>query len=221
MPSCGLLAFRAIWKPKRRSKALRFGCSVGVSYSCFSFALARCSFFAAALTAVRVVAASSLPRGLSPLRIIATHVHVDLNRHNAVADYAEGRPVMIVFTTVISGILVFVGSQFALKFALEPIVETNKTLARISHILLYNQAKITNSGADEELSRQIKELSASLRVDHSRIPCRPCRNRWLRDRAVIEASRELNSLSAHDTRPEDRWEAIEKVGRLLRIVTTY
>lgn len=74
-------------------------------------------------------------------------------------------------TAIIGGVFVYVASQYFQKFILEPLVAYKKTTTEISHILLLNQAKITNCGPDEnKLKEDLHLLSAKLRAFTKVIP---------------------------------------------------
>lgn len=69
---------------------------------------------------------------------------------------------MSIFSTVLSGVLVFVVGQFILKLTLEPIVDLKKVFGEISALFLRKQGPIRNAIADKQTARKIRRLSASL-----------------------------------------------------------
>src|SRR5947199_4695372 len=66
--------------------------------------------------------------------------------------------------TLVGAIILFLVSQYFLKFVFEPMSRVRRTLADISSTVLFHQAKITNGHANEEIATEIRKLSAALRA---------------------------------------------------------
>ena len=62
---------------------------------------------------------------------------------------------MSIFITIITGVVVFVLSQFCLKILIEPVVSLKNTFGEISALFLREQRKITNASASEEVQEKI------------------------------------------------------------------
>lgn len=74
---------------------------------------------------------------------------------------------MQLFWTILSGVTVFVVSQFILRLVIEPIAEMKKTIAQISHLFIEDGWVIHNPGVpalekEREVSKRLKYLSAQL-----------------------------------------------------------
>lgn len=132
-----------------------------------------------------------------------------------------------VFYTVLSGVFVFVISQFIQRFVLEPIKEYKSVVGRIDYELKYHSNILTNSGLEKDLIgeslRATRKLSCDLEALYKVIPMN-----WLfvqlnfiPDRKVIsEVARSLIRLS--NIGGAQGWEAknydeIEKIRKLLKI----
>jgi len=80
-----------------------------------------------------------------------------------------------VFPTVISGVVVYVVGQVALKLLIEPVQELKKTIGAISHALIERANVIYNPGAfnkeiANETSRELRKLAARLKSHLRLIP---------------------------------------------------
>lgn len=76
-----------------------------------------------------------------------------------------------VFTTVFTGVIVYVLGQIIVKCALDPYISFKEHLGKISSLLLREQSKIMNFKANAELINELK-LSAGLLIAKSKaIPC--------------------------------------------------
>jgi hypothetical protein len=137
--------------------------------------------------------------------------------------------------TLLGAIILFLISQYLLKFVFEPMSRVRRTLADISSTVLFNQAKITNGHADEQVAEEIRKLSAGLRAAvfevrfyslFAKICGVPSKENARR------ASHQLNLLSsgmnpmAHAATRSTNWAdantlALEELGDLLRIQTRY
>ncbi|MGD1007867.1 MAG: hypothetical protein ABR980_11635 [Ignavibacteriaceae bacterium] len=67
-----------------------------------------------------------------------------------------------VFQTIISGIVIFISSQFILEFILKPHIELRKLKALLSEKFLISQSKIFNFNLSEEENREIQTASSKL-----------------------------------------------------------
>ncbi|EOW2321364.1 hypothetical protein ACNY98_002533 [Klebsiella variicola] len=104
-----------------------------------------------------------------------------------------------VFTTVFTGVIVYVLGQIIVKCALDPFISFKEHLGKISSLLLREQSKIMNFKANAELINELK-LSAGLLIAKSKaIPCYkhfskmgllPAYNN------VIDASHHLNLIAS-------------------------
>ncbi len=141
---------------------------------------------------------------------------------------------MSIFSTVISGVLVFVVGQFILKLTLEPIVDLKKVFGEISALFLSRQAKIRNANADQQTANEIKRLSASLLSQKQAIWGYNLFIHLLqlpKNDSIIDACGALNMLSylvfRTDKRNQDEnvyariTEQMETVDRCLKIKTKY
>lgn len=144
--------------------------------------------------------------------------------------------------TIIGGIVIFISGQFILRFIIEPAHEFKKTLAGISYLILYNQAKLTNAHTDEEVANEFSVKSAEVISKSSSILCYRSIQRifGLPPKAnIIEASQQLNWLSHGMKESSKQFEngpsynakktdfalenskALIKIGELLKLKTTY
>ncbi|HEV2045095.1 MAG TPA: hypothetical protein VGQ95_00685 [Chthoniobacterales bacterium] len=137
--------------------------------------------------------------------------------------------------TLLGAIILFVFSQYLLKFVFEPISRVRRTLADISSTVLFNQAKITNGHADEDIATEIRKLSAGLRaavfeVQFYRLFAQICG--VPSEENARRACHQLNLLSsgmrpaAQAATPSTNWAdantlALDKLGELLGIQTKY
>lgn len=76
-----------------------------------------------------------------------------------------------VFTTVFSGVIVYVIGQIIVKCALDPYISFKEHLGKISSLLLREQSKIMNFRADAELINELKLSSGLLIAKSKAIPC--------------------------------------------------
>ncbi|HEY9625786.1 MAG TPA: hypothetical protein V6C84_00655 [Coleofasciculaceae cyanobacterium] len=142
----------------------------------------------------------------------------------------------------LGGVLIFVIGQIILKLIIEPVQELKKILGDTDHILLIHQAKLTNAVSDEKIVTELKLKSSEIISKSDVVPCYafihilfglPSRKN------ILEASKNLNQLSygmrkeakqfqesaSYNARRKDfaieNTEAVEEIGRLLQIKTTY
>ena len=102
------------------------------------------------------------------------------------------------FLAVLSGVFIFVISQFILKLILEPVVRLKETFGLISAILLREQANITNYVESVELQSEIRDVSSMLMSKPYAIPfyeyiCKIIMLPTKKD--LLEVSRSLNFIS--------------------------
>ena len=86
----------------------------------------------------------------------------------------------VIFQTVISGVLLFILSQYILKFVIEPLQEYKKTIARIDNKLKFYANILANPGITSETNQSQKDkylecyevfrsLSCELEVNYKQI----------------------------------------------------
>ena len=130
----------------------------------------------------------------------------------------------VVFQTVISGVLVFVLSQYILKFIIEPLQEYKKIIAKIDNKLKFYANIISNPGILPrdvilECSDEIRSLSCELEQIYKQIPFAFLR-RLIKSQQLISDSasrliRLSNSLYQGDALRND--EDIRKIRENLNI----
>lgn len=75
-----------------------------------------------------------------------------------------------IFTTVITGVSVFVLGQILLKWIIDPIMNFKEQLGKTSLLFLSRQASITNVTYEELLVKDLKECAANLMAKKMAIP---------------------------------------------------
>ena len=75
-----------------------------------------------------------------------------------------------IFLTVMTGVTVFVVSQFILKLVLEPIVSFKESLGGLSEFFLRHSAKITNGNANSDLQHDLRILISTVISKKEAIP---------------------------------------------------
>lgn len=104
-----------------------------------------------------------------------------------------------VFTTVFTGVIVYVLGQIIVKCALDPYISFKEHLGKISSLLLREQSKIMSFKANAELINELK-LSAGLLIAKSKaIPCYKQFSKMglvPEYKNVIDASHHLNIIAA-------------------------
>lgn len=129
-----------------------------------------------------------------------------------------------VFTTVFSGVLVYVLGQMVLKLVIEPVHEMKKTIAQISHSFIEYDQFIGNPGQllterTNEVSLHLRKLSSQIHAHLYLIPLYSFTSRLfgLPERTkALEAARRLRGLSnglhtANDKTHEINAKTIERV----------
>ncbi len=104
-----------------------------------------------------------------------------------------------VFTTVFSGVIVYVMGQIIVKCALDPYISFKEHLGKISSLLLREQNKLVNVKPSSELINELKSSSGILIAKSKAIPCYDyfVKIRILPKYSdVIEASHHLNLISS-------------------------
>lgn len=64
--------------------------------------------------------------------------------------------------TILTGVTVFIISQYFLKLVLDPITRVRRAVADVSSAILFRQAKITNASHDTDVAQELKRASAQL-----------------------------------------------------------
>lgn len=104
-----------------------------------------------------------------------------------------------VFTTILSGVTVYVFGQIITRCALETYISFKEHLGKISSLLLREQSKIMNFKPNAELIHELKASSGLLIAKSKAIPCYKYFSKMglipvYRD--VIEASHHLNLIAS-------------------------
>jgi len=143
---------------------------------------------------------------------------------------------MTIFFTILTGVFVFILSQYFLKLILEPISEFKKLRFEISFFILSNQLTIRgqNGGDFREIKSEIWKLSAKLRATSSLIPHHDFLNKCnifdLPGKTeILLACRKLNVIGSNLTdillaegeTAEANGKLLRDVSRLLNIETHY
>lgn len=100
--------------------------------------------------------------------------------------------------TVVAGVVVFILSQFFMKFILDPVVSLKEVLGELSHFFLFNQEKITNANGTQELRDGAKLLSAQLLAKKEAIPFYKVFGKLLGlpdEESLVNAATELNYVA--------------------------
>jgi hypothetical protein len=139
-----------------------------------------------------------------------------------------------ILLSVLAGIL-FVARQYFMKNIGGPMSEIRTIRDSIAKLLLLHQARLTNARADDGISGDLKQLSASLWATAGGIPL----YRWFRFfyglpalNCLLKSSKQLNCLSHgmnhayQESHPkpkcaEENTKAILRLGALLGVHTTY
>lgn len=77
---------------------------------------------------------------------------------------------IVVFTTIITGVCVFVTGHILVKGILDPYLSFKEQLGMVSAILLREQNKIINLSASNEVIDEIKHASALLLSKSNAVP---------------------------------------------------
>lgn len=82
---------------------------------------------------------------------------------------------MEIFLTILSGVIVFILGQLALKLLIEPIQESRKTVADIAHALIeyaniYANPGVVGNGSEKKASEELRKLSSRLNAQMYLIP---------------------------------------------------
>jgi len=125
---------------------------------------------------------------------------------------------LTVFSTVLSGVMIYVLGQFVVKLVIEPVQETKKAIAQISHSLIEYGDIIQNPGVPAkektvEVSQHLRMLSAQLHSHLFLVPCYrvtafvfrlPARDK------ILMAAKQLMGLSSAIFSKSDAYEEIAK-----------
>ena len=108
---------------------------------------------------------------------------------------------MQIFWTILSGVLVFLIGQAALKFYFEPLQEFRRTVAEIAHALIEYASVYGNPGFlkkdEKKVSAHLKNLSSKLYANMYLIPFYARTARYIRfpsEESVSEAATHLIGL---------------------------
>ena len=139
-----------------------------------------------------------------------------------------------VFTTIIAGVTVFVLGQFILKLILEPVIHLKGVFGKISSLLLREQSKFTNCVENEELYKEVRDVSSSLLSQCYSIPYFNFIHSFLSlpsKKDILEASRALNYIgycvfpgakeSTDSLTPDEVHHQLKSISNLLNIPTSY
>jgi len=107
-----------------------------------------------------------------------------------------------VFKTILSGLLLFILSQYTLEFIFKPIKKFKGTIGEIDNKIKYYSNVLLNTGIKDEvineISRDLRRLSCDLESEYKQIPIKwlfsgfdliPCKNQ------ISEVAKELIRLS--------------------------
>ncbi|EOG9062251.1 hypothetical protein ACLK5F_003033 [Vibrio fluvialis] len=75
-----------------------------------------------------------------------------------------------VYLTVLSGVAVYVISQYFLKLVFEPIISLKEALGDLSAFCLKYHAKITNGRADEKMHNELRDIVSKILSKQNSIP---------------------------------------------------
>ena len=145
------------------------------------------------------------------------------------------------FSTVISGVLVFLVGQLVLKCVIEPVQALKATIARVGNLLLLYQAKLTNASCEDAIAEDMKRLSADIISNSYHILWFPVSRLAIglpSRMALLNAAKELNLLhygmlqaagnaemgdgyGSSSDRAKRNINAMQQIGKLLRIMTDY
>ncbi|AOP91185.1 MULTISPECIES: hypothetical protein [Enterobacter] len=140
---------------------------------------------------------------------------------------------IVVFTTIITGVCVFVTGHILVKGILDPYLSFKEQLGMVSAILLREQNKIINLSASNEVIDEIKHASALLLSKSNAVPLYGAfvKLRLLpQHKSIIKASRNLNLIAstlegASNITPRKDYvlvnDSLNAIGRDLRIIVTY
>jgi uncharacterized membrane protein YgaE (UPF0421/DUF939 family) len=139
-----------------------------------------------------------------------------------------------VFLTVVTGVLVFVLGQFIIKLILEPLTEYRKNLGLLSSHLLKELNVILHGDASEEITEELRRLSAMVLSSSYVVPLYSLFASILSlpsKEKLIEATRSLNVIISDltfqnnpkefkDTKNQ-RYERLKTIEDNLKIKVTY
>jgi hypothetical protein len=140
---------------------------------------------------------------------------------------------IVIFTTIITGVCVFVTGHILVKGVLDPYLSFKKQLGMVSAILLREQSKITNLTAGNDAINEIKHASAQLLSESHAVPFYDsfAKLRLLpQHEKVLEASRNLNLIAsileqASNISPKSSYttvyNSLNAIGKDLGIVVNY
>ncbi|WP_263754596.1 hypothetical protein [Kosakonia cowanii] len=139
----------------------------------------------------------------------------------------------MIFTTIITGVFVFVTGHILVKGVLDPYLSFKKHLGMVSAILLREQSKIINLRAGSDVINEIKHASAQLLSESNAVPFYDslAKLRLLpQHKKVLKASHNLNLIAsileeASNITPKSSYttvyNSLNAIGKDLGIVVTY
>lgn len=79
------------------------------------------------------------------------------------------------FSTIISGVIIFVSGQFGLKFMVKPIQELKKEISKILTVMIFHADRISNPSSNtkeivSEISKILRKHASNLEAKSSIIP---------------------------------------------------
>lgn len=152
-------------------------------------------------------------------------------------------PQLLTFVfTVFGGVLIFIFSQAVLKLVIEPVQQLKAAIGQTANTLLLHQAKIGSAVTDEEIVSSLKAHAAELiskAAIISRYKMAKCVFGLPTQDEILSAAQELNLMAygmmsaarnaaaTHETQSHQQTAivsnatALPKIGRLLKVKTTY
>ncbi|MGF6438108.1 hypothetical protein [Kosakonia sp. 1610] len=139
----------------------------------------------------------------------------------------------MIFTTIITGVFVFVTGHILVKGVLDPYLSFKKHLGMVSAILLREQSKIINLTAGSDAVNEIKHASALLLAESNAVPFYGffAKLRILpQHKKVLEASRNLNLIASILEQASNKiptssystvYNSLNAIGKELGIIVTY
>ncbi|WP_337015531.1 hypothetical protein [Leclercia sp. AS011] len=140
---------------------------------------------------------------------------------------------IVIFSTIITGVSVFVTGHILVKGVLDPYLSFKEHLGMVSAILLREQSKILNISANRDVIKEIKHASALLLSKSNAVPLYGtfAKLRLLpQHENLLKASRNLNLIAsileeARNTTPKTSYttvnDSLNAIGDELGVIVTY